>query len=69
MVMDISGCDTATAETALNYGAGSVKLATLLASGAKDKHTAEILLESNGQKLRPSLSMLKEGEGSELKKV
>lgn len=69
MVMDISGCDTATADTALSYGAGSVKLATLLASGAKDKHTAEILLESNGQKLRPSLSMLKEGESSELKKV
>lgn len=69
MVIDISGCDQACAEAALNESSGAVKPAVLLVSGAKDKETAENLLESNGQKLRPSLSMLKESEGSELKKA
>lgn len=67
MVMDISGCDDALADRALDQSAGAVKLATLLACGAKDREAAEKLLESNGQKLRPSLSTLKESEGSELK--
>lgn len=69
MVIDISGCDQACAEAALNESSGAVKPAVLLASGAKDKETAQNILESNGQKLRPSLSMLKESEGSELKKA
>ena len=69
MVIDISGCDQACAEAALNESLGAVKPAVLLASGAKDKETAQNILESNGQKLRPSLSMLKESEGSELKKA
>lgn len=69
MVVDISGCDEASAEAALKESSGAVKPAVLLVSGAKDKETALSILESNGQKLRPSLSMLKESEGSELKKA
>lgn len=69
MVVDISGCDEAVAEMALKESSGAVKPAILMAIGAKDKETAENILESNGQKLRPSLSMLKESEGSELKKA
>jgi N-acetylmuramic acid 6-phosphate etherase len=69
MVIDISGCDHASAEAALNESSGAVKPAVLLASGAKDKETAENILGSNGQKLRPSLSILKESKGSELKKA
>ncbi|MEP2978249.1 MAG: N-acetylmuramic acid 6-phosphate etherase [Lentilitoribacter sp.] len=69
MVVGISGCDEASAEAALKESAGAVKPAVLLASGARDKETAHNILESNGQKLRPSLSMLKESEGSKLKKA
>lgn len=60
IVTAISGCDEATANSALDDSAGVVKLAVLLASGAKTLEEAKLVLERNGQKLRSSLSALKQ---------
>ena len=64
MIMDIARCNANAANDALDQSGGAVKLAVLLASGADDKEAAKNLLERNGQKLRPSLSALKQGHGS-----
>ena len=56
MVAAISGCSPDGADGFLEQAGGSVKLATLLAAGAEDVEAAKQLLESTGQKLRPSLS-------------
>jgi N-acetylmuramic acid 6-phosphate etherase len=59
MVQDIVGCSTNQADVFLNKAHGSVKLAVLLASGVQDLASAKKILESNGQKLRASLSVIK----------
>ena len=59
MVQDIAGCSKNHADSFLNKAQGSVKLAVLLASGAPDLISAKKLLESNDQKLRASLSVIK----------
>ena len=64
MIMDIAGCDEGAARTALDQSGGAVKLAVLIASGANNPDAAKDLLERNGQKLRPSLSALKQSRGS-----
>lgn len=64
IVMEIAGCNEQTAHEALDQSGGDVKLAVLLASGADDVVTAKDLLERNGQILRPSLSALKQSQGS-----
>lgn len=58
MICSIASCDKATANTALENADGNVKLAVLLASGAKNKKQGIEILERNGRKLRPSLSEL-----------
>lgn len=66
MVMAIGGCTHEAARAHLEAAEGSVKIAVLLAAGCKDPPTAKQLLESNGQKLRPSLSRITPGSGSGL---
>ncbi|WP_162651863.1 N-acetylmuramic acid 6-phosphate etherase [Lentilitoribacter sp. Alg239-R112] len=58
MVRSIADCDEVTANAALRDADGNVKLAVLLASGAKDTKQGTEILERNGHKLRPSLSEL-----------
>ncbi|MEM8539799.1 MAG: N-acetylmuramic acid 6-phosphate etherase [Pseudomonadota bacterium] len=67
IVMQISACSKQTAHDALDLCGGHVKPAVLIASGAENPEAAKILLERNGQKLRPSLSELKQSQGSKLK--
>lgn len=64
MVMAISGCSENAARSHLGRAEGSVKIAVLLAAGCENLKTAKQLLESNGQKLRPSLSRITPGSGS-----
>lgn len=58
MVSDISGIGTDAAEDYLSEAAGSVKIAVLLAHGAKSKAEAEALLVASGQHLRAALTSL-----------
>lgn len=58
IVTSVTGCSQAVAETHLEAVDGSVKLAILLAAGAKDRAAAQALLDTNEQKLRPSLAFL-----------
>ncbi|EJN04151.1 N-acetylmuramic acid 6-phosphate etherase [Phyllobacterium sp. YR531] len=59
IVSAISSCDLNEAEKLLDASGGSVKSAILLAAGAQDTEKAARILESNQQRLRPSLSELK----------
>ncbi len=59
IVHDIAGCSAEQADVFLDRARGSVKLAVLLASGAPNLASAKKILESNGQKLRASLSVIK----------
>jgi len=59
IIANVSGCPTEEAQNHLDKSNGSVKLAIMLASGAKGVDQAKNILESNGHKLRPSLSVLK----------
>ena len=59
IVAAIVDCQSNEAQKYLNIAGGSIKLAVLIASGAPDIETATDILERNGQKLRPSLSVLK----------
>lgn len=61
MVMTIGGCSIDAARRHLETAEGSVKIAVLLAAGCENSQTAKQLLESNGQKLRPSLSEITPG--------
>ncbi|MHC1548404.1 N-acetylmuramic acid 6-phosphate etherase [Phyllobacterium sp. K27] len=63
IVSAISACNLNDAAKFLDASGGSVKLAILLATGAHS-NTATRILESNQQRLRPSLSELKESLGS-----
>jgi len=59
IIANVSGCTTKGAQNYLDNSNGSVKLAIMLASGAKNVDEAKEILETNGHKLRPSLSVLK----------
>jgi N-acetylmuramic acid 6-phosphate etherase len=59
IVMNITSCNTKTAKDALTKANGGVKLAILLASGAKSIVTAQKILESEGQNLRSAINRLK----------
>ena len=65
IVMAISGSSVDVANEALDQSNGAVKLAVLLASGVADTAAANKLLESNGQKIRPSLLELEQSYGSQ----
>lgn len=65
IVSAISACNLNEAAKLLDATGGSVKPAILLAAGAKDAEKATRILESNQQRLRPSLSELKEILGSQ----
>lgn len=67
MVMAISGCTEIAARAHLETAEGSVKIAVLLAAGCENSKTAKQLLESNGQKLRPSLSKITPDSGPDHK--
>lgn len=58
IVAAIAGCGTEAAAELLEKSGGSVKVAILMASGARDAATAERLLQSAGQHLRPALAMI-----------
>ncbi|MCP4183111.1 MAG: N-acetylmuramic acid 6-phosphate etherase [Hyphomicrobiales bacterium] len=62
IVHDIAGCSAEQADAFLDKAQSSVKLAVLLASGAPDLTSAKKILESNGQKLRASLSAIKRAQ-------
>jgi N-acetylmuramic acid 6-phosphate etherase len=64
IVSAIAACDIADAKQHLATTGGSVKPAILLAAGAADAKQASHILESNQQRLRPSLSKLKGSHGS-----
>ena len=59
IVANIVDCETNEAQKYLNQADGSIKLAVLLAAGLTDINAANEILESNGHKLRPSLSVLR----------
>ena len=61
IVISVTDCDDATAETALAQADNAVKVAVLLAAGAHDVDTAKELLAGNGQKLRPALACINPG--------
>ncbi len=61
IVAAIAGCGTDAAAGWLERAGGSVKIAVLLAAGARDADAAERLLADAGQKLRPALAGLEEG--------
>lgn len=59
IISNISGCTLSDARNHLDNSNGSVKLAVMLASGPVGISDAKKILERNGYKLRPSLSVLK----------
>lgn len=59
IISNISECTLSDARNYLDKSNGSVKLAIMLASGAQGIDEAKEILEGNGHKLRPSLSVLK----------
>ncbi|HZG29801.1 MAG TPA: N-acetylmuramic acid 6-phosphate etherase [Ensifer sp.] len=61
IVSEISGVDPDKAERYLTLAGGSVKIATLLASGAKSAEGAERLLASCNQNFRRALEMARTG--------
>ncbi|MEP4805243.1 MAG: N-acetylmuramic acid 6-phosphate etherase [Hyphomicrobiales bacterium] len=58
IVTSITGCSDAASARYLDAAGGSVKLAILLAAGVPDRAAAQAILETNGQKSRPSLETL-----------
>ncbi len=63
IISNVGNCATETAGDFLKQSEGSVKLACLLALGAKDLNTAKQIMESAGQNLRLAISELKPGLG------
>jgi len=59
IVMNITGCNRKKAKDALTEAKGAVKLAILLASGAKSIVTAQNILESENQNLRLAIERVK----------
>ncbi len=64
IVTSVAGCNTQEAGDFLQQAGGSVKTAILLCAGAGDARSAEKLLESSGQRLRPALSKIGGASGS-----
>lgn len=64
MVSDISGIGTDEAATHLAAASGSVKIAVLLAAGARGVEEAERLLAAGGQHLSAALRHLKDRKGT-----
>ena len=58
IIASVGGCDHDQAGRFLDAAGGSVKTAILLCAGAANRVSAENLLESTGQKLRPALSRI-----------
>lgn len=58
IICSIANCDETAAKTALEDADSNVKLAVMLASGAKNIKQGTEILERNGHKLRPALSEL-----------
>ena len=68
IVGQIASVDHATAAQALEASDGSVKLATLLASGAASREEANRLLVESRDRLRPALAALRQDpEHSEIR--
>ena len=61
IISNVGNCATETAGDYLKLSEGSVKLACLLALGAKDLNTAKQIMGSAGQNLRLAISELKPG--------
>lgn len=61
MVAAIADTPEADAAIWLERAGGSVKAAVLMAAGAADEAAANRLLQSAGQRLRPALSMIRQG--------
>ncbi len=61
MVSDIAGIDQEAAEGFLATASGNVKIAVLLAAGAKGVAEAETLLDAHQAHLRPALQSLRQG--------
>ena len=59
IVMNITGCNRKKAKDALTEADGGVKLAILLASGAKSIVTAQNILKSENQNLRSAIRRVK----------
>ena len=59
MIAAIAGVDETRAAAALEASGGAVKLAVLIAAGAKDVHDAQTLLEQSEGKLRLALEALR----------
>jgi N-acetylmuramic acid 6-phosphate etherase len=64
IVAAISGCAETDAASWLDKSGGSVKAAILMAAGAASRETAQELLASSGQKLRPALAKLEGSAGA-----
>jgi N-acetylmuramic acid 6-phosphate etherase len=62
MVQDIARCEPEQAGKALQQAQGNVKLAVLLAAGAKDQHAAEYMLNKHGGILRRCLEEIRSDE-------
>jgi N-acetylmuramic acid 6-phosphate etherase len=58
IVSEIAGIETAAAMPLLDAASGSVKVAILLAAGAENKNSAEVMLRESGQTLRRALGLL-----------
>lgn len=59
IVAAVAGCNPDEAARLLDASGGAVKTAILLAAGASDAGAARMLLERNGEKLRPALSEIR----------
>jgi N-acetylmuramic acid 6-phosphate etherase len=61
IVAAITGCTPEEASGYLEQAGGSVKVATVLAAGARDASAAHDILAGTGNRLRPALASLEEG--------
>ncbi|MGI9400615.1 MAG: N-acetylmuramic acid 6-phosphate etherase [Rhizobiaceae bacterium] len=59
MIADITSCSNSAARLHLEQSRGSVKIAVMLASGAKNTEVAETLLQQNEGRLGPAIEQLK----------
>lgn len=66
MVSDISGVGPDAADTLLSAASGSVKVAVLLAAGARSVADAEALLSAHDQHLRPALQSLRQDDHDQI---
>lgn len=62
MVSEIAGIDGEAADECLSAASGNVKIAVLLAAGAKDVAQAQALLDAHRAHLRPALQALRQDQ-------